>query len=241
MTIYEKSFILYTSNERKQNEMPKKNFYLTIDTETANSLEDPIVYDIGGAIHDKQGNVYETFSFVIYETFVLCADLMETAYYAEKIPMYRRQLQQGERRMVRWETARRHVAALCEKYNVKAIIAHNARFDVRAVNTTERWFTSSKYRYFLPYGIPVWDTLSMAEDTICKQKTYIAWAKENGYMRSKNRPRATAEILYRYISNDEDFTEEHTGLADVMIEYKIFVHCCRQHKKMEKLPRGWRK
>ena len=221
--------------------MPKKNFYLTIDTETANSLEDPIVYDIGGAVHDKNGNVYETFSFVIYETFVLCADLMQTAYYAEKIPMYRRQLQQGERRMVRWETARRHIAALCEKYNVKAIIAHNARFDVRALNTTERWFTSSKYRYFLPYGIPVWDTLSMAEDTICKQKTYIAWAKENGYMRSANRPRATAEILYRYISNEEDFSEEHTGLADVMIEYKIFVHCCRQHKKMEKLPRGWRK
>jgi DNA polymerase III epsilon subunit-like protein len=155
--------------------------------------------------------------------------------------MYREQLQQGERRMVRWETARRHIAALCEKYNVKAIIAHNARFDVRAVNTTERWFTSSKYRYFFPYGIPVWDTLSMAEDTICKQKTYIAWAKENGYMRSKNKPRATAEILYRYISNEEDFAEEHTGLADVMIEYKIFVHCCRQHKKMEKLPRGWRK
>lgn len=241
MTIYEKSFILYTSNERKQNEMPKKNFYLTIDTETANSLEDPIVYDIGGAIHDKQGNVYETFSFIIYETFVLCADLMETAYYAEKIPMYREQLQQAARRMVKWETARRYIAALCKQYNVKAIIAHNARFDVRALNTTERWFTSSKYRYFLPYGIPVWDTLSMAEDTICKQKTYIAWAKENGYMRSKNRPRATAEILYRYISNDEDFTEEHTGLADVMIEYKIFVHCCRQHKKMEKLPRGWRK
>lgn len=79
--------------------MPKKNFYLTIDTETANSLEDPIVYDIGGAIHDKQGNVYETFSFVIYETFVLCADLMKTAYYAEKIPMYEEQLKNGKRRM----------------------------------------------------------------------------------------------------------------------------------------------
>lgn len=240
MTIYRKSFILYTSKEREIKKMPK-NYYLTIDTETANSLEDPIVYDIGGAIHDKKGNVYETFSFVIYETFVLCADLMATAYYAEKIPNYRAQLAEGSRRMVRWSTARKVIAALCEKYNVKAIIAHNARFDVRAVNTTERWFTSSKYRYFLPYGIPVWDTLSMAEDTICKQKTYIAWAKENGYMRSKNRPRATAEILYRYISNDEDFAEEHTGLADVMIEYKIFVHCCRQHKKMEKLPRGWRK
>ena len=45
----------------------RKNYYLTIDTETANSLDDPLVYDIGGAIHDKKGRVYETFSFVIYE------------------------------------------------------------------------------------------------------------------------------------------------------------------------------
>lgn len=219
----------------------RRKYYLTIDTETANSLDDPLVYDIGGAIHDKAGNVYESFSFVIYETFVMCADIMQTAYYAEKIPNYRAQLANGSRRMVRWLTAKLYIHDLCEKYDVTAIIAHNARFDVRAVNTTERYITSSKYRYFLPYGVPVWDTLSMAEDTICKQKTYIEWCRAHGYMRSTNRPRATAEILYRYIMNSEDFIESHTGLEDVMIEYKIFVHCCRQHKKMEKLPRGWKK
>lgn len=217
----------------------RKAYYLTIDTETANSLDDPIVYDIGGAIHDKQGNVYETFSFVIYETFVQCADLMQTAYYAEKIPMYRKQLRDGSRRMVRWNTARKVIAELCEKYDVKAIIAHNARFDVRAVNTTERWFSSSKYRYFLPFGVPIWDTLAMAKDTICKQKTYIRWAQENGYCKKDGTPRATAEILYKYITCDNDFIEEHTGLADVMIEYKIFVRCMAQHKKMNRLPMGW--
>lgn len=217
----------------------RKAYYLTIDTETANSLDDPIVYDIGGAIHDKQGKVYETFSFVIYETFVQCADLMQTAYYADKIPMYREQLRDGSRRMVRWNTARKVIAYLCKKYDVKAIIAHNARFDVRAVNTTERWFSSSKYRYFLPFGIPVWDTLTMAKDTICKQKTYIHWAQENGYCKKDGTPRATAEILYKYITCDNDFIEEHTGLADVMIEYKIFVRCMMQHKKMNRLPMGW--
>lgn len=217
----------------------RKSYYLTIDTETANSLDDPIVYDIGGAIHDKKGNVYETFSFVIYETFVQCSDLMQTAYYADKIPMYRKQLQDGSRLMVRWNTARNTISHLCEKYNIKAIIAHNARFDVKAVNTTERWFSSSKYRYFLPYGIPVWDTLAMAESVITTQKTYIEWARKNNYCRANGKPRATAEILYRYLTNDNEYTEEHTGLADVMIEYKIFVWCMAQHKKMNKLPRGW--
>lgn len=216
----------------------RKAYYLTIDTETANSLDDPFVYDIGGAIHDKNGKVYETFSFVIYETFVVCADLMKSAYYADKIPQYEIELANGSRRMARWNTARKVIAKLCEKYNVKAIIAHNARFDVRAVNTTERYISSSKYRYFLPYGIPIWDTLTMAREVICTQKTYIRWATERGYI-TRNRPRATAEILYKYLTNDEDFAEEHTGLADVLIEKEIFVRCIAQHKKMNRLPMGW--
>ena len=35
----------------------RKNYYLTIDTETANGLDDPLMYDLGGAIHDKRGRV----------------------------------------------------------------------------------------------------------------------------------------------------------------------------------------
>ena len=212
----------------------RKNYYLTIDTETANDLDDALVYDIGGAIHDKKGNVLESFSFIIYEVFVGMKDLMKSAYYANKIPMYEDGLRAGTRKMVQYLTAKKHIAELCKKYNVRAIIAHNARFDYRATNTTQRYLTCSKYRYFLPYGLPIYDTLKMARDTIGKQKTYIQWCKNNGYMVNNNRPRLTAEILYRYISGNNSFVEEHTGLEDVLIEKEIFAKCMRQHKKMEK-------
>ena len=212
----------------------RKNYYLTIDTETANGFDDPIVYDIGGCIHDKKGNVYETFSFIIYETFYGMKDLMRTAYYAAKIPMYQKQINEGQRKVVRYLTAKKHVAELCDKYNVTAIIAHNARFDYRSTTRTQRYLTKSKYRYFLPYGIPVWDTLKMAQDTICKQKMYKEFCKREGYMVGTSRVRATAEILYRYISGNYEFSESHTGLEDVLIEKEIFVQCMRQHKKMRK-------
>lgn len=211
----------------------RKSYYLTIDTETANSLNDPMMYDLGGAIHDRHGNVEETFSFVIYDVF--CADraLFDTAYYAEKRPIYEAQIAAGQRKIVSIFTARRYVADLCHKYNVKAIIAHNARFDYRATNCTLRYVTKSKSRYFLPYGIPVWDTLKMAQDTICKQKTYIEWCQMNGYI-VRGRVRATAEVLYKYISGNNDFVEDHTGLEDVLIEKEIFARCMAQHKKMRK-------
>ena len=211
----------------------RKSYYLTIDTETANGLDDPMMYDLGGCIHDRQGNVYETFSFVIYDVFCADRQLFDTAYYAEKRPMYEAQIAAGQRKIVSIYTAKRHVADLCEKYNVKAIIAHNARFDYRSTNYTLRYVTKSKSRYFLPYGIPMWDTLKMAQDTICKQKTYIKFCQDNGYM-VRGRVRATAEILYRYISGQYDFDESHTGLEDVLIETVIMSHCFRQHKKMDK-------
>jgi len=212
----------------------RKSYYLTIDTETANGLDDPMMYDLGGAIHDKQGRVYETFSFVIYDVFCADRELFDTAYYAEKRPLYEEQIAAGLRRIVSIYTARSYVAYLCRKYGVKAIIAHNARFDYRSTNYTLRYVTKSKSRYFLPHGIPMWDTLKMAQDTICKQPTYIRWCERNGYCQKNGKPRATAEILYRYISQNNEFIEDHTGLEDVLIEKEIFVRCMAQHKKMRK-------
>lgn len=212
----------------------RKNYYLTIDTETANGFDDPIVYDIGGCIHDKKGNVMETFSFIIYETFYGMKDLMKSAYYANKIPMYQKEIEEGKRQVVRYATAKKYIRTLCEKYNVKAIIAHNARFDYRSTTRTQRYLTKSFNRYFLPYGIPIWDTLKMAQDTICKQWAYKEWAYTHGYMTKNGRVRATAEILYRYISGNWEFSENHTGLEDVLIEKEIFAHCIAQHKKMRK-------
>ena len=210
----------------------RKTYYLTIDTETCNDMDNPIVYDIGGCIHDRNGKVEEAFSFVIYETFVGMADVMASAYYAEKIPNYEDDLQSGLRKMVKYSTAKAYIKALCDKYNVKAIIAHNMRFDYKATTTTQRYLTKSKYRYFLPYGIELWDTMKMAQDTICKEWGYRTWCEINGYITKSGKPRKTAEILYRYITGDNEFIESHTGLEDVMIEKEIFVACMNKHKKM---------
>lgn len=212
----------------------RKHYYLTIDTETANSLEEPMMYDLGGAIHDKHGNVYETFSYVIYDVFCADRQLFDTAYYAEKRPIYEKDIAEGRRTIVSIYTAKKKVKELCDKYNVKAIIAHNARFDYRSTNCTLRYVTKSKNRYFLPYNIPIWDTLKMAQDTICKQPTYIKWCRDNDFCMKNGKPRATAEILYKYITMNTEFAESHTGLEDVLIEKEIFKKCMAQHKKMRK-------
>ena len=66
----------------------RRHYILMIDTETANGLNDPLLYDLGCAVVDTHGNVYETASFVNKDIFKGCADLMQSAYYANKIPQY---------------------------------------------------------------------------------------------------------------------------------------------------------
>lgn len=213
-----------------------KNYYLMLDTETANGLDCPLVYDIGFAVIDKKGNIYESYSFVVYEVFCKMKDLMQTAYYKEKIPQYEKDLAEGKRRIATYKTIKSIIAKLCKKYNIVAIVAHNAPFDYKSTTNTQRYLTKSKYRYFFPYNIPIWCTLTMARQTIGKQITYKMWCKENGFTTKNGAVRLTAEILYRFITQDMEFKESHTGLEDVLIEKEIFVRILRQHKKIDKSP-----
>lgn len=214
--------------------MIPKQYYISLDTETANGLDCPLVYDIGFAVIDIKGNIYEQYSYVIYDIFFERKDLMDTAYYKEKIPNYINDINNGKRKIARFLTIRKKIAELIKKYNITAVMAHNARFDLNALNNTLRYLTKSKMRYFFPYGTQIWDTLAMARSTIGKQKTYQLWCKMNNYLTKNGRPKLTAEILYRYISFDDDFIESHTGLEDVLIEICIFVKCVNQHKKMQR-------
>ena len=212
----------------------RKHYILVFDTETANSLDDPLVYDIGWAIVDKHGNVYETKSFVNDDIFTKEYELMKTAYYSDKRPIYWKRIMSGETVRKSWYEIRIEFLASIEKWGIKEVVAHNSRFDYRATATTQRWLTKSKYRYFIPKDIEIWDTLKMARDVIGTMPTYRRYCEENGYICRNGQLKMTAEILYRFIKKDETFEEEHTGLADVLIEKDILAYCYRQHKKMRK-------
>ena len=220
------------------------NYLIGLDTETCNGilvedkldLSQSLVYDLGWNVTDKQGRIYETRSYVIWETFCGMRYIMKSAYYANKIPQYWEDIKSGKRTLATLWTVRKALLEDMKNYNVKNVFAHNAGFDVRALNNTIRYLTKSEYRYFFPKRIVVWDTLKMARQTIGKQKSYRIFCEQNNYLTKHRKPqvRLTAEILYRYLTGDKNFEECHTGLEDVLIETKIMSHCFRQHKKMEK-------
>ena len=222
-----------------------KDLFMVFDSETCNTPKvdgqlDTIsgqVYDLGLQIVDNEGFVYDEYSFINEDVFFGLPQAMQEAYFADKIPQYLEDMRMGKRQIMNTWQLYKKIRELTEQYNIKAFIAHNARFDVQVLNATLRYQTKSKRRYFFPYGIPIWDTMKMANDTICRLESYKKYCAENGYMTNHKVPqvRKTAEILWRYLTDNNDFVESHTGLEDVQIEAQIFAECVRRHKKMERL------
>ena len=204
--------------------MTKNDRFIVIDTETTNSIDDPLCYDVGFAVVDMFGRVYENYSFVVADIF-LDKDLMSYAYFADKIPQYWEDIKNGKRELKTFFNIKKAFANCVKRNNVKIILAHNARFDYRSLNLTQRYLTSSKYRYFFPFGVEIWDTLKMSRMVLNGVDEYGEFCYSHNYLTKRLCKRFTAEIIYRFITGNNDFEESHTGLEDVLIEKEIFVYC----------------
>lgn len=221
----------------------RKKYYIVLDTETCPidktiTEVDPtnmLVYNIGWIVTDRQGNVYLQKSYIVKDIFFKEKDKMQSAYYASKIPRYWEMYYRKEIKIAKMFDIRQELLKDISDWRVTEVYAHNAYFDCISLDTTQAWLTQSRYKYFFPKGIIRWcDTFKMACQTIGKQKAYQRFCKKNNYFTERGRQRHTAEILYRYISKQDDFIESHTALEDVLIEKEILRYCLKQHKKMNR-------
>lgn len=220
----------------------RRKYILMVDTETTNTvttekgldMSNVLVYDCGWQVIDKCGRVYSEASFVNRDIFVYERELMQSAYYAKKIPRYIEDLRAGRRVMASTYEIRQAMLTDIEKFGISVVCAYNTRFDLNALNYTQRYVTKSAFRYWFPYGMEFWDAMKMVQSVVCKMPSFIAFCQKHGFTTANGKPRKTAEVLWRFISQNPDFKESHTGLEDVTIESQIFAYCFRQHKPMVK-------
>lgn len=211
--------------------------FLLYDVEAAGELNAPLTYDIGGFVASRDGTeISDSINYVIKDIFYN-TEIMRTAYYADKVPQYHKEIWAHEREVKRFMQARARILQLFKEYGITTVCAHNASYDIRALNNTIRTITEGRVKYFFPYGTEVWDTLKMARQVLGQMPSYRKFCEENGYMtkHSTPRPRYTAEVIYRFITKQKDFEEAHTGLADATIELEIYKYLVRQHKRCDKV------
>lgn len=212
----------------------RKEMYLIIDTETANSIGQPLPYDIGYAVCDRFGHIVLERSFVVAEIFLDHKEMMKSAYFAEKIPHYWEDIKNGTREIKSIFNIRKQIKEDMKKYRIKKVGAYNMAFDKRALNNVIRYCSKSLIRWFFPFGTEFFCIWSMACQVLLNSTSYIKFALQNGLESEAGNIQTSAEACYKFLTNSVDFTEEHTGLEDVRIEIDIMAKCFSTHKKMDK-------
>lgn len=219
-----------------------KNRLCVVDTETCNIIKSNTVkpgnnlpYDVGySIIEPATGKTILQSSNIVEEIFFGEPEKMNSAYYADKLPQYYEDIATGKRTVHKFLDIIVKMLNDCKRNNVVAIVAHNARFDIDAINTCFEYLYGFKTQVLSDYEI--WDSMKMAK-TFTDTPSYRDYCESHNFMTKHRtpRPRMTAEIIYRFISGDNDFVESHTALEDVNIEKEIVFKAYKTHKKMDKV------
>lgn len=159
-----------------------KNF-LILDTETATlpfvrewdltseqkkriSIAKPLVYDIGWTIANRTHGIIEKRNFLVAETFSV-PQVFDTAYYAEKRPIYLDMLAKGETAVLPWDAIMEILIKDLE--DAAYICAYNAMFDFKkAIIFTEAYIR----KLYSPY----YQEWEKNQRQLCEK---IAHAKQN--------------------------------------------------------------
>lgn len=196
-------------------------------------------YNIGWVVGDRHGNIYaeESMAIVpcIWENLKSC---LKTQGHTQK--MTHENIQEillnfanslNNRKYIYYniEEAKKKLLNVIIENNISEIWAYNAAFDKASLR---RLFANDWDK--LDNLVNFYDIVSAILYTKLLTKKYVQFCNKNGFITSKGNVMTTAEIVYKYLTDDLTFQEEHTGLADCKIEYNILLEAIHTKQKITK-------
>ena len=197
---------------------------IIFDTETV-SLNKQFIYNLGYVITDGDGSILCKRDLVIRQVYDN-KPFFETAYYANKRPIYVAGMRARRMKKVSWGEACRIMCKDIKEFKVSDGYAYNSDFDERAFYFNHAIYGNKRRPLD---GIKVHDIMNYIS-VIAQTDEYKKFCAENGYMTKHMKPRArrTAESLYAYLTFNGNYREEHTALADSIIESFILTECLKR-------------
>lgn len=217
--------------------MAKKKFGILLDTETVSKQGETLVYDLAWLVIDNNGNVIEEHNFIIDEVYSDFPALFDSQFITyDKYLWYSDALAHGMLESISaFDALNALYLSMCE-YNVSFVTAYNVPFDLKAIDQTCKCLRVSNpfevYECLTGNVLDIMDLWRLAKSHIVT-KPYEQFCVENGFLTDKHKKAKTsAEIVYKWISDDVDFVEDHTALSDCLIEVEIYVKCKRKKKRI---------
>lgn len=192
---------------------------VVFDTETTN-LEKPFCYNIGYAIVST--DTYETLvkrDYVVEQVWHNPM-LFTTAYYADKREIYVKAMRSRKTVMAKYGYICQSMIRDFIKYNVEGAYAFNSPFDDKVFTFNCEWFKCNN-----PFdNMPIFDIRGYVHNFIVDDN-YKSFCEDYGYFTDSGNYSTTAETVYRFITGNTDFIEDHTALSDSEIESAILLKC----------------
>lgn len=219
----------------------QKEKFIVLDVEGQSTCRP---YNIGFIVADRYGKIYKSYSYAFPEC--IWENIVETVEKRVAIGMSKKNIQEilGDFKNRRLKRKYKQISInefynkfikIIKHYKIKRFFAYNVTFDKNAL---KRLFGEER---FSTLNLEYCDIITGILKTKLLTKKYCNFCIENGYITKNNNIQTKAEIVYRYITNCINFVEEHTGLADVQIEYQILLTAFNSHKKISFEPcQAWR-
>lgn len=194
------------------------NYLCVFDTETI-SVEKPFCYNIGYLIFDTNANEVVLKRDFVIEQVWHNSMLFNTAYYYDKKDQYITAMKSRKTLMEKFGYVCRQMAKDFKFYGIEQAYAYNSNFDERVFEFNCNWF-----KCLNPFdNIKILDIRGYFHKVI--DDTFKAWCEQHEQFTESGNYSTTAEVAYRYITNNLDFIESHTALSDSEIECKILQYC----------------
>ena len=128
----------------------------------------PLIYDLGWTITNRKGEILDSKQFLVAETFAV-PTIFNTAYYAEKRPIYLEMMKRGEISVMPWDAIMEIFVSDLEK--VDAVGAYNSMFDFKkAIPFTEL--------YIKKLYSPDYQRWEKAQYILCKHIAHEPYKKD---------------------------------------------------------------
>jgi len=199
---------------------------LVFDTETT-SLDKPFCYNIGYIIVNTDTHEVLTLGDYVVEQVWHNLPLFSSAYYADKRPLYVKRLRARLAIMDKFGYICRQMSRDIKTYGVEHAYAYNSSFDEKVFEFNCDWYKCSN-----PLDVLKIHDIRGYVHSFIVDKTYKEFCEKHELFTETGNYSTTAEAVYRYLI-DEDFTEEHTALADAKIEADILFRCIERGAKIE--------
>lgn len=215
----------------KKVDLKKERYLMFIDTETIGSLfvkESVLPFEIGMKVLDLESMKIVKEKSYLVRKFFNNKYIMLSTFSATKYPNYFEKLEKDKRyKTYSVNEIAQDIEKIKNKYNIKIMVAHNGNFDKTAMaRLFDDFGTDNPFE-----NIDLLDTMELSK-IITFSKDYANYCinnknrlnniKESCFITNSGRVRTTAQAIYCYITNNNQFEEAHTGLEDIDIEIEIF-------------------